>query len=134
MLMIIVVAWTMTIKGIVTGRLQGGVVGPKGKLTLVVISIVLSILCVGFGVKRILDVKRILGIGPVVMGRIQNVHFVHDRGRVEYTYEHAGEAYESGTGIWKNRETKKLKTGDEIELIVDPDKPSRALVASLYVH
>jgi hypothetical protein len=137
MLIFIGVMWLLAIGGGVLGflpkRRGGGAIEVDSTMMIVmiVIAAVVTILFGWLASKRIGDIKRIVNTGPEVMGRIQSIGFIKDRGRVEYDYEYDGKSYHAGNAIWKNRETKKLQDGDEIALIVDPDNPSRAFIASL---
>lgn len=138
MLMFIGITWLLAIGGGVLGFLPkrrggGGIeVDSTMMIILIVIAVVVTILFGWLASKRIGDIKRIVNAGPEVKGRIQSIGFIKDRGRVEYDYEYDGQSYHAGSAIWKNRETTKLQNGDEIVLIIDPDNPSRAFIASLY--
>lgn len=138
MLMFIGIMWVLAIGGGVLGflpkRRGGGTVEVDSTMMMVMIAIAVVVTVV-FGwlsSKRIRDIKRIVNTGSEVIGRIQSIGFIKDRGRVEYDYVHDGKSYHAGNAIWKNRETTELREGDEIRLIVDPEKPTRAFIASLY--
>jgi len=138
MLMFIGIMWVLAIGGGVLGflpkRRSGGTleVDSTMMIIMIVIAVVVTISFGWLSSKRIGDIKRIVNTGPEVKGRIHSIGFMKDRGRVEYDYEYDGKSYHAGNAIWKNRETTKLQDGDEITLIVDPDNPSRAFIASLY--
>lgn len=138
MLILIGIMWVLAIVGAVFGYLPkrrgGGVVEVDSTMMIIMIVIagVITILFGWLASKRIGDIRRVITTGIEVKGRVQSIGFIKDRGRVEYDYEYDAKSYHAGNAIWKNRETTKLQDGDEIILIVDPDKPSRAFIASLY--
>jgi len=138
MLIVIGVMWVLAIAGGYFGLLPQ----PRGArlieisstmaTILLTLAVVITMLFGSLASKRISSIKRVLSSGPEVKGRIQDIAFVKDRGRVEYEYEYNGQTYQAGNAIWKNKETRQLQAGGEITVIVDPDKPSRAFIASLY--
>jgi hypothetical protein len=82
---------------------------------------------------RVRAIRALYARGVEVTGRVTNVWFVRDRGRVEYAYEYQGQAYQSGRAIPKSGRTEGLKPGFDVAIIVDPTKPERALVRDLYL-
>jgi hypothetical protein len=70
--------------------------------------------------------------GSEVKGKISTIELRRDRGRVEYVYIFDHKEYFSGTQIHRNAQTKALKAGDHVTLVVDPSKPSRAFIRDLY--
>lgn len=138
MLIFIGVMWVLAIAGTIFGflpkRRGGGAIEVDSTMSMImiVIAVIITILFGWLASKRIGDIKRIINRGPEVKGRIQSIGFIKDRGRVEYDYEYDGQSYHAGNAIWKNRETTKLQDGEEILVIVDPKRPSRAFIASLY--
>jgi hypothetical protein len=138
MLIFIGIMWALAIAGAVFGflpkRRGGGAIEVDSTMMIImiVIALVTTILFGWLASKRIGDIKRIINTGPKIQGRILSIGFIKDRGRVEYDYEYDGQSNHAGNAIWKNRETTKLQNGDELTLIIDPDKPSRAFIASLY--
>lgn len=138
MLMFIGVTWILAIAGGYFGfmpqRRGARLVEIDSSMAaiMIVLAVVVTILFGSLASKRISGIKQVFRSGPEVKGRIQDIAFVKDRGRVEYEYEYNGQTYQAGNAIWKNKETRQLQAGDKITVIVDPDKPSRAFIASLY--
>ena len=134
----IAVAWIICIGGSVLGflpRHRGGgavEVGPTLAIILLVVAAALTILLGWLVARRVSSIRRVITSGPEVNGHILSVGFVKDRGRVEYEYEFQGKTYVAGNAIMKNKQTEQIQTGDEVNLIVDPEKPSRAFLAFLY--
>lgn len=81
---------------------------------------------------RIYSFQQTFANGEEIIGRITNISFVKDRGRIEYSYSLRGQAYQSGNAIMKNRTTQSFQNGAEVELIVDRLNPKRAFVITLY--
>jgi hypothetical protein len=71
--------------------------------------------------------------GSVVSGRIAAVSLKRDRGRLEYTYTFKKKFYQSGVAIHRNAQTKELRAGEKIILLVDPKQPTRAFMRDLYI-
>ena len=71
--------------------------------------------------------------GIEVPGRIENVWFYRDRGRVEYTYTYLGKIYKRGTAIHRIRRTRELEIDQAVTLLVDRGNPRRALIRDLYL-
>lgn len=90
-------------------------------------------LCGWLAYRRIKRVRRILESGQEISGKVVEIWFQKDRGRIEYEYELDGQHYRSGNAIWKNQQTKGLSVDSDVTLIVDPEKPARAFIASLYL-
>jgi hypothetical protein len=138
MLMLIGVVWVLTVAGgifrALPRRRGGGMIEVDSTMLviIVVITVVVTVLFGWLAARRISSIKRVIADGPEVKGKIIGIGFVKDRGRVEYEYAYHGETHQAGNAIWKTRETSQLQIGHEITLIIDPEKPSRAFIASLY--
>ena len=68
-----------------------------------------------------------------VEGQVESITFNSDHGRIEYRYEYNGCDYLAGNNLWLNGETSKLESHDRVDLIIDPENPSRAYITSLYL-
>ena len=82
---------------------------------------------------RIRTIQQLFLKGVEVVGQITAISFYRDRGRVEYSYSHAGQAYSGGNAIMKTGRTQQLRSGNQIVLLVNPQEPKRALIRDLYV-
>jgi hypothetical protein len=82
---------------------------------------------------RIRSIQRLFSKSVEVVGQITDVSFHRDRGRVEYSYTYQGQAYSGGNAIMKTGKTQKLRSGNEVVLLVNPDDPRRALIRDLYI-
>lgn len=70
--------------------------------------------------------------GIEVKGKISSIELKRDHGRVEYVYIYEHDEYFSGAEVHRNAETRALKVGDHVTLIVDRSKPKRAFIRDLY--
>jgi hypothetical protein len=107
--------------------------GSEGAPAFLYLGIITTLIGVPLFVWRWRSFQSVFARGRVVTGRIASVSFSRDRGRVEYSYEYSGQRYHGGNAIMKTKRTKALQEGDEVELIVDPENPKRALIRDLYV-
>lgn len=81
---------------------------------------------------RVHMIKNLIEDGLETIATITDLSFIRDRGRVDYVYMFQGKKYISGNAIMKNKQTRALQTGQQVVLIVDRDKPKRALIRDLY--
>ena len=81
---------------------------------------------------RIRTVQKIFSNGIEVTGQIKDIFFHRDRGTVQYAYTYQGQEILSGNAIMKTGQTKKLRPGDQLVLLINPDQPKRALIRDLY--
>jgi hypothetical protein len=93
----------------------------------------ITFICVAVITYRVLMLRALFRNGQVVSGRITSVSLARDRGRVEYVYAYHNKAYESGADIHRNKQTKELKEGERVDLLVDRNHPERAFIRDLYV-
>ena len=86
--------------------------------------------------RRAQAICRVIDQGTFVTGEIRDIWFNHMKGQgmVEYSYRFAGRKFRSRVGIVKNRDTKSISEGDEVELAVDRRRPDVAYIVSLYTN
>jgi len=82
---------------------------------------------------RVRSFQSMFRRGIQVRGRITDVSFYRDRGRVEYSYTYEGQTYAGGNAVQKTGRSEALQPGGEVTLLVDPEKPQRAVIRDLYV-
>jgi hypothetical protein len=95
--------------------------------------IVLTILGAAFIFWRVNSITKIFESGEMVTGKITDISFFKDRGRIEFSYNFQRQNFESGSSIMKNSKTTAYRSGDEVTLIVDSSNPSRVFIQDLYV-
>jgi hypothetical protein len=118
--------------GFSLSRREGELPADSSDSTILYIAIVGTVLGIALLVWRVYTIQQFFANGERTFGRITNVAFFNDRGRIEYSYQMNGHPYQSGNAIMKNQKTQSFRNGDEIELIVDRSNPKRAFIKELY--
>ena len=108
-------------------------VTPETAVVGAVLSLVLTVVLLFMLYRRIARVRRIIQTGERVEGGITDIRFIKDRGRVTFRYLLNGQVVEGGAPVMKNATTLQLIPGTVVELALDPEDPSRAIVVELYV-
>ena len=81
---------------------------------------------------RILLIRSTFNHGLEISAVVNDVWFIRDRGRVEYTYTFQGEVYASGNALHKSRYTRFLEPQLNVTVLVDRNNPKRAFIQELY--
>ena len=115
----------------VRGR-GGQDVDPQFAVGMCVVAAILTVLLFVLLAKRIAKIKRILNTGPRVTATITDINFFKDRGRVEFQYTHDSHEHNTGAAIMKNKQTETFAVGSQIEVALDPEHPSKAMIVELY--
>ena len=128
------VAWIIYVAWIPDWRGQGPVVKPEARdlfLTLIVLATAggTSVLF-----SRILLFQRVFKSGALVKGKISQINFRRDHGRVEYAYIFDHKEYFCSVAVHPTAQTKQLADGEHVVLVVDRAKPWRAFIRDLYSH
>jgi hypothetical protein len=97
------------------------------------LALVTTLVCVPLLIWRVRHFRAVFGHGEEVIGRITNVFFFRDRGRVEFTYTYAGQRYRARNALHRTKEAAALKEGDEVVLVVSRSEPRRAYIRDLFV-
>lgn len=82
---------------------------------------------------RVWRINRLFTNGESVPGRIDAVHLFRDRGRIEFGFEHTGQTLKSWMPIHVTDAVLALQPGQEVELLVDPQRPRNAIIKRLFV-
>lgn len=82
---------------------------------------------------RVQHFKSLFEQGQTVTGHIRNIRFYRDRGRIEFSFVHNGQTFTRGNAVMRTRQTRSLRSGEDVVLIFDPADPRRAIVRDLYV-
>lgn len=82
---------------------------------------------------RVRTVQQRFAQGETVNGQITDISFYRDRGTVAYTYTHQGKTYSAFNMIMKTGQTKNLRPGTQIAVVVNPANPKEALIRDLYI-
>lgn len=105
----------------------------EGAPYLLAVGFLSLIVCAPLLFWRITSIQKVFANGSTVTGKITNLGFYRDRGRVEYTYMYIGQSYHSGSPIHKTKQTLALRIGDEVQLVVDRANPKKAFIQDLYI-
>lgn len=81
---------------------------------------------------RVWTIRGVFARGVEGSGVLTGVANVKDRGQLTFQFEHAGQIYECGCSVHRNRRTRKLKTGAAVAVVVDASDPRRAVLRDLY--
>lgn len=82
---------------------------------------------------RITWIKSILEQGVPARGVIRSIMTYRDRGRIEFDYEYAGHKLSAGMAVHLSKAVRQLRPGDVVDVVVSREKPTRALLRSLFV-
>ncbi len=83
---------------------------------------------------RVWLIMSVFHNGLQVRGKISQIELRRDHGRVHYAYIYEHKEYFSSAAIHRNAETKALRNGEHVMLIVDRSKPARAFIRDLYTR
>ena len=108
-------------------------VTPETAVVGAIASLVLTLVLLFLLYRRIARIRRIIQTGERVEGGITDIRFIKDRGRVTFRYVLNGQVVEGGAPVMKNATTLQLIPGTVVELALDPEDPSRAIVVELYI-
>jgi hypothetical protein len=84
-------------------------------------------------IQRYRTISSVFTNGTPAKGLITAIGFLRGRGRVEYSYTAQGERYTSRNAINRNGRTRKLRVGQNVNVVVDPDDPKRAFIQEIYL-
>jgi hypothetical protein len=84
-------------------------------------------------IQRYRTISSVFAKGIPTKGVITAIGFLRGRGRVEYSYTAQGERYTSSNAINRNGRTRKLRIGQNVNVVVDPDDPKRAFIQEIYL-
>ena len=96
------------------------------------IATVLTVVLLTLLAFRIYSFRSVFKKGLLVKGEITYLIFFRDRGRVEFRYIVYGKEYNTGSPIMKNARTRALTAGQTVDIVVSPEKKSRAYIVDLY--
>lgn len=71
--------------------------------------------------------------GERAAGTITSISFLQQRGRIEFTFDYAGQRRHAATTLHRTKRTAALRPRQAVTVLVDPADPSRAIVLDLYI-
>ena len=70
--------------------------------------------------------------GSPVPATITEIWFFRGRGRINYTFTYRGHEFITGDDVVPTRNSRSLRTGDRVTVMLDPDNPERAIISDIY--
>lgn len=133
-----VMCWGLYLALMVFGALpgrhgRGTITAAEGGPFFLGLAIVALVIGLPLLIWRIRFVQNVFARGVEVEGKIVDVSFYRDRGRVRYAYEYQGRTYERGNAVSGNKRTRALAPGAKVAVAVDPLRPKRAFIRDLYL-
>lgn len=125
---IVYFAWTPDWTG------KGAVIKPEAQPVFLALAILATLVSLVILAARFQLLFKIFREGIEVKGKITRSELRRDRGRVEYVYIYEHKEYFSSANVHRNLQTKALKSGEHVVLMVDRQKPSRAFIRDLYTR
>ena len=97
------------------------------------ITVVVTVIGVPTLIQRYRTISSVFTNGAQTKGVITSIGFLRGRGRVEYSYTAQGEKHTSSNAINRTSRTRKLRIGQDVKVIVDPNDPKRAFIQEIYL-
>lgn len=104
-----------------------------GAFEMLTVALPLSLVTAGFFLWRLQRIHYLFARGEQVRGYITDIRLARDRARVEFMYERSGHSYVSWTPVHQNRDVLALRIGQEVDLLVDSARPTKAIIRHLYI-
>jgi hypothetical protein len=103
---------------------------PGAKLLWLAVAISLT---AGIGLTwRFARIHRLFARGNLASARVTGVQMVKDRGRLEFEYEVDGKLCNSWMPVHRNKDVLSIRIGQEVDILIDPERPNTAIVRHLY--
>jgi hypothetical protein len=95
----------------------------------------ITLLCGSIIILRLRTIRRVFRSGEVVHGRVESIgENSEDIGYAQLAYQYQARDYQTKNVTEAAAERGKMKPGDNVAIVVDPSKPSRAFVVKLFVE
>lgn len=92
----------------------------------------LTLLALLFMFYRAWLIQRVFRRGSDVQGKVTTLELRRLGGRVGYTYSFGQKRLTSGAALRSSPQTKKIRKGDRVLVVVDRDNPKQAFLRDLY--
>ncbi len=92
-----------------------------------------TLVALGLVLWRFLRIRQIFEGGQEVRGKVVKSSFYRDRGQVVVEYGIKKDKLRSVNHLHTNRRTRKIKEGDWVVLLVNPDRPKDTAVKEAYL-
>ena len=116
----------------------GAQAGDRGRtgtveLALVGAALLVTAVCIPWFLGRLRTIRRLLESGRAIEATVTRVAFWRDRGRIDVEYDLDGRLGRARIAVHRTRRTKAIHAGQRVPLLVDPAKPTRAILPQLFV-
>jgi hypothetical protein len=128
-----VVSWIVLLAWLPDWRGGGPVISPGARPFFIMLAALATLVGLGVLLWRIWLVFKLFSKGVQVRGKISSVEIRRDHGWVEFFYIFDHQEYTSRIEVHRNAQTKGLKAGDLVVLVVDRANPQRAFIRDLYL-
>ena len=99
---------------------------------IIYISVVITAIAIPLIIWRIFHFIKFFDIGEETTAVILGVSFYRSRGRADFSYNYKGTDYTSTNLLMNNGRVRKLISGQEIIVLVNPSKPNKAVIRDLF--
>jgi len=129
-----VVSWIVLLAWLPDWRGDGPVISPEALPFFLTLAAIATVAGLGVLIWRVWLVYKLFRKGVQVRGKISSVEIRRDRGWVGFFYIFDHKEYTSRIEVHRNTQTKGLKAGDLVVLVVDRANPKRAFIRDLYLN
>ena len=93
---------------------------------------VITLLAVLILAWRLILINTVFSDGIETNATINKAFFFRDKGTITFVYTYMGEKYSSSNVVMKWKRTKGYKSGMDVEVMIDRNRPKRAFIRDLY--
>lgn len=129
-----VVSWIVLLAWLPDWRGDGPIISPGARPFYLTLALLATLVGLGVLIYRVWLVSKLFHNGFQVRGKISAVEIRRDHGWVEFCYIFDHQEYTSRVEVHRNAQTKGLKAGDLVILLIDRANPQRAFIRDLYTN
>jgi hypothetical protein len=85
-------------------------------------------------IARMNIIKNYFGAGIEVKGKILELRYWRDRGKIMYAYSIEGQEYRKQLTIHITKETSNLGKDDEVKILVRPENHSKSIIKDIFME
>ena len=97
------------------------------------LALIVTVLALAILVWRYAQISSLYTMGIKAEATVNAAGFYRGRGSIKYIYTHAGQKYISKMTVMKSKRTEKFRVGDQIAVLIDPNKPKRSVITSAFI-
>jgi Protein of unknown function (DUF3592) len=128
-----VVSWIVLLAWLPDWRGDGPIISPQARPFYLTLATLATAAGLGVLIWRVWLVHMLFRKGVQVRGKISSVSIRRDHGWVDFFYIFDHKEFTSRIEVHRNSQTKGLKVGDLVILVVDRSNPKRAFIRDLYI-